>query len=52
MSEEIYVEVEQGAATETSRGRVEVEILPNVAIEADSGADAQSGVGLRWKFDY
>jgi translocation and assembly module TamB len=52
LSEGIYVEGETGTANQSSRARVEVEILPNVSLQADTGADATSGVGVKWKFDY
>ena len=32
--------------------RVQVEILPNVSLQAETGADANSGVGVQWRFDY
>jgi translocation and assembly module TamB len=52
LSEGIYVEGETGTADQSSRARVEVEILPNVSLQAETGADANSGVGVKWKFDY
>ena len=52
LNDNVYVEVEQGVAAGTGRARVEVEILPNVSLEADTGADAQSGVGIQWRYDY
>ncbi len=52
LGDDVYVELEQGAAAGTGRARVEVEILPNVSLQADTGANAQSGVGIRWRFDY
>ena len=32
--------------------RVEIELLPNLSLEADTSEDANSGVGFKWKFDY
>ena len=52
INDEIYVEVEQGAGEESGRARVEIELLPNVALEADTSDGANSGVGLKWKFNY
>jgi translocation and assembly module TamB len=52
LSDDVYLELEQGMGEQTSRARIEVEILPNVSVEADTGADARSGIGLRWRFDY
>jgi translocation and assembly module TamB len=48
----IYVEGETGTANQSSRARVAVEILPNLSLQADTGADASSGVGFKWQFDY
>jgi translocation and assembly module TamB len=52
LNDDVYVEVEQGATEQSGRARVEVEILPNVSIQADTGADATSGVGIQWRYDY
>ncbi len=52
LTDKIYVEGETGTESESSRARVEVEILPNISLQADTGADANSGVGVKWKFDY
>jgi translocation and assembly module TamB len=48
----VYLEGETGTAGQSSRARVEVELMPNLSLQADTGADARSGVGLRWQFDY
>jgi translocation and assembly module TamB len=48
----VYLEGETGTADQASRARVEVEILPNLSLQADTGSDARSGVGLKWQFDY
>ncbi len=56
LSQGVYVEGQTGTADQSSRARVEVEILPNLlpnlSLQADTGADANSGVGLKWRFDY
>jgi translocation and assembly module TamB len=52
LTDKIYVEGETGTQDPSSRARVEVEILPNISLQADTGADANSGVGIKWKFDY
>lgn len=52
LNDDVYVEVERGAADETGRARVEIELLPNLSLEADTSEDANSGVGLKWKFNY
>jgi translocation and assembly module TamB len=52
LSDDIYVEVEKGAAGTSGKARVEVEILPNVAVEAETREDGTGGVGVKWKLDY
>jgi translocation and assembly module TamB len=52
LNDDVYIELERGMAEQSGRARVEVEILPNVSIEADTGQDAQSGVGIKWRYDY
>ena len=52
LSDRVYVEGESGTEDQSSRARVEVEILPNLSVEADTGVDARAGVGLNWRFDY
>lgn len=52
LNDDVYVEVERGAADESGRARVEIELLPNLSLEADTSEDANSGVGFKWKFNY
>ena len=52
LNDDVYIELERGMAEQSGRARVEVEILPNVSLEADTGQDAQSGVGIKWRYDY
>ena len=52
LADGVYVEGETGTAGQSTRARVEVEILPNLSLQADTGADATTGVGLKWQFDY
>lgn len=52
LNDRVFVEVGTGAAANSEDVRIEVEILPNLSLDADTNAQAQSGVGLRWRFDY
>lgn len=52
LSDDVYLEVERGAAGESGRARVEIEILPSISLEADTGEDSSGGVGIKWRFDY
>jgi translocation and assembly module TamB len=52
VAEGVYVGVDQGASAGTSRGKVEIEIAPNVSVETDVGVSGGNGLGLNWKRDY
>jgi translocation and assembly module TamB len=52
VAEGVYVGVDQGASTNTSRGKVEIEIAPNISVETDVGVTGGNGLGLNWKRDY
>lgn len=51
-TESVYVEVEQGAASESSKVSVEVEVNPKVTIKGDVDAKERSGIGIFWRKDY
>ncbi|MEZ5935975.1 MAG: translocation/assembly module TamB domain-containing protein [Alphaproteobacteria bacterium] len=52
LNDDVYVEVEKGAGDASGRARVEIELLPNIALEAETSENADSGVGIKWKLDY
>jgi translocation and assembly module TamB len=52
LNDNVYLEVGKGAAAGTGDVRLEVEILPNVSLDAGTNAQAESGIGLRWRYDY
>jgi translocation and assembly module TamB len=52
LSDDVFVEVEQGTGQASGKARIEIEILPNVSLEADTSQDANSGIGIQWKYDY
>jgi translocation and assembly module TamB len=52
LNDRVFVEVGKGTAAGSEDVRVEVEILPNLSLDADTNARAQSGIGLNWRFDY
>ncbi|NLV46250.1 MAG: hypothetical protein GXY07_17315 [Candidatus Hydrogenedentes bacterium] len=51
-TDSVYVEVEQGTTTDSSRVSVEVEVTPQISVKGDADAKERSGVGLFWKKDY
>jgi translocation and assembly module TamB len=52
LNDRVFVEVGKGAAADSEDVRLEVELLPNLSLNAGTNAQAQSGVGLKWRFDY
>ncbi|MGH6899403.1 MAG: translocation/assembly module TamB domain-containing protein, partial [Geminicoccaceae bacterium] len=52
LNDNVYLEVGKGAAAGSEDVRLEVEILPNLSLDAGTDANAQTGIGLRWRFDY
>lgn len=52
LSEDVYVDVEKDLRGAGGRISVEVELTPNISVESEVGADARTGVGINWKYDY
>jgi len=52
LSEEVYLEVEQGISPETGKASIVWEITPNVSVETEVGVDAEAGIGVHWHWDY
>ena len=52
LNDDVYVEIEKGVGSEGGKVSVEVDITPNISVESEAGLDAQSGVGINWKWDY
>ncbi len=48
----VYVGAKQGAASNSSRGVVEIEVLPHTKVEGDIGADSNGKVGVKMEWDY
>ncbi|CAN5837695.1 hypothetical protein BH11PSE3_BH11PSE3_04730 [soil metagenome] len=48
----VYVGARQGATGNSSRGVVQFEVLDNVKIEGDIGADSNGRVGVKMEWDY
>jgi translocation and assembly module TamB len=48
----VYVGARQGAAGNSSRGVVQIEVLDNVKLEGDVGADSKGRVGVKMEWDY
>lgn len=52
LSDRVYVEVEQGLDSGSTRGTLEVGVTPNIMVETHIGSDLDSGIGVKWKMDY
>jgi translocation and assembly module TamB len=48
----IYVGAKQGASGNSSRGVVQIDVLDNVKLEGDIGADSTGRVGAKMEWDY
>lgn len=52
LGEDVYVEILQGTGAESTKARVEVELMPNVKLEGETRPEGDSKVGIFWKKDY
>ncbi|MFH1488792.1 MAG: translocation/assembly module TamB domain-containing protein, partial [Pseudomonadota bacterium] len=52
LSEDVYLEVEQGTGSRSGKVSMEVELTPHITLESEVGTDAQGGAGINWKWDY
>ena len=48
----VFVGAEQGTSLQSSRAKVEVDLLPHVTGYSSMGADGSNRVGLDWRMDY
>jgi translocation and assembly module TamB len=52
LSEDVYLEVQQGISPETGKASLKWEITPNVSVQTEVGVNAEAGVGIDWRWDY
>jgi translocation and assembly module TamB len=52
LSENVYLEVQQGISPETGKASLKWEITPNVSVQTEVGVNAEAGVGVQWRWDY
>jgi len=52
LSEEVYLEMQQGISPETGKALLKWEITPNVSVQTEVGVNAEAGVGINWRWDY
>jgi translocation and assembly module TamB len=48
----VYVGARQGAAGNSSRGVVQLDVFDNIKIEGDIGANSTGRVGVKAEWDY
>jgi translocation and assembly module TamB len=48
----VYVGAKQGTSVDTSRGVVEIEVLPHTKLEGNIGADSNGRIGAKLEWDY
>jgi translocation and assembly module TamB len=52
LTEDIYVDVEKGVGSSAGKISVQVEVTPNITLESQIGSDANTGVGVNWRYNY
>ena len=52
LADGVFLELEQGVGVESSRVRVEIDLLPTLKLESTVGANALGGLGLFWKWNH
>jgi translocation and assembly module TamB len=52
LNKDVYVEVQKGVTPESGKARVEIQIAPDVSVQAETGENATGGIGLQWHYDY
>jgi len=52
ISDNVYVEVEQGAAAASGAASVEIEVSPSITVESKAGQNGDNRVGAFWEWTY
>jgi len=52
LGDKVFLQVERGIHPKSSKTSVEVEILPEISLESEVGADSEGGIGIIWRWDY
>lgn len=52
LSDEVYLELDSGNATESGAAKLKIDLTPNIKVESKVGQDAQSGAGIFWEWEY
>lgn len=52
IADDVYLEVDSGAAGKGGAAKVKVELTPNIKLESKVGQDSTAGGGLFWEWEY
>lgn len=52
LTDKIYLEIEQGAQSESGKSRIELELTPNISLEGLVGGNDFNAIIINWKKDY
>jgi translocation and assembly module TamB len=52
LRDDVYLEVERSRGPGGTKASIEWEFLPRFSLETEIGLDAESGIGINWKWDY
>lgn len=52
VTDQVYLEAERSVTTGTNKARVKVDLTPNLSVGTTVSDQAQTGVGLQWRYDY
>ncbi len=52
VADNVFVGVDQGLSSGTTRARVEVELTPQITLRSEVDDQARTGIGLEWSMDY
>ena len=52
ITDKVYLEAERGVTDGTNKARVKVDLTPNLSVGSSVTDQAQTGVGIQWRYDY
>ena len=52
LTEDVFLSVSQGTQPGSQKVGVEVEVTPQVTVESNISGNADSNIGVNWKWDY
>lgn len=52
ITEDVFLSVTQGTQPGSQKVGVEVQVLPNITVESNVSGEADSNIGVNWKWDY